>query len=362
LFGLSVQPGTVVKASLQGSKGHKRVRLSVLDQSVAIAGRPHAASIQETLSLAEYCEGLGYHRFWVAEHHNHGTIVGTAPEILLAAIAARTSRIRLGSAGVMLPHYSSLKVAEQFRVLDALAPGRIDLGVGRAPGSDGRTAFALNPNANEAAEAFPRQVRDLEAWVTGKPLPEGHPFQQVRAFPAGETSPDVWILGSSNYGAQVAAHFGLPYCFAHFITDGRGAKEALDLYRDTYQASPRFPKPASVLCVWALVAETEAEARRLFWPRAKWKLYRDLGAIPPLETADDAAAHPYTPEERVRIDQIRAMALVGSVASVAERLRALSDACDVDEIAVLTWSDDPAARRNSYALLAREFGLSETSR
>ncbi len=338
------------------------MRLSVLDQSVAIAGRPHAASIQETLALAQHCEALGYHRFWVAEHHNHDTIVGTAPEILLAAIAARTTRIRLGSAGVMLPHYSALKVAEQFRVLDALAPGRIDLGVGRAPGSDGRTAFALNPNANTAAEAFPRQVRDLEAWVTGHALPDGHPFQQVRAFPAGETSPEVWVLGSSSYGAQVAAHFGMPYCFAHFITDGRGAKEAVDLYRDTYQASARFPKPVAVLCVWALAAETDAEATRLFWPRAKWKLYRDRGAIPPLETAEAAAAHPYTQDELVRIDEIRQMSLVGSVASVAERLRAIGRECGVEEIAVLTWSDDPAARRNSYNLLARAFALNEPDR
>ncbi len=204
---------------------------------------------------------------------------------------------------------------------------------------------------------FPRQVRDLEAWVTGKELPEGHPFRKVRAFPMGETSPEVWILGSSNYGAQIGAYFGLPYCFAHFITDGRGAKEAVDLYRDTYQASSRFPKPVAVLCVWALVAETEEEAERLFWPRAKWKLYRDRGAIPPLETAVAAAAHPYTPDERARIDTIRQASLVGSVKSIAERLRALAQECGIDEIAILTWSDDPAARRNSYALLAQEFAL-----
>ena len=333
------------------------MRLSVLDQSIAIAGRPHAESIQETLALAEHVERLGYHRFWVAEHHNHGTIVGTAPEILMAAIAARTTSIRIGSAGVMLPHYSALKVAEQFRVLDALAPGRIDLGVGRAPGSDGRTAFALNPNAATAAEAFPRQVRDLEAWVTGRALPADHPFREVRAFPQGETSPEVWILGSSDYGAQVAAYFGLPYCFAHFITDGRGAAEALALYRDTYQASARFPTPMAVVCVWALAAESEAAAAQLFWPRARWKLYRDRGAIPPLETAEDAAAHPYTADERTALDAIRRNALVGSVDNVAERLRELAQTLGVDELAVLTWSHDPLARQRSYELLARSFAM-----
>src|SRR3982751_1411415 len=146
------------------------MKLSVLDQSTASAGRGEDAAIRETLALARHCEALGYHRYWVSEHHASDSIVGTAPEVLMAAIAATTSRIRVGSAGVMLPHYSALKVAEQFRVLEAIAPGRIDLGVGRAPGSDQRTAFALNPNAN-AHEMFPQQVQELQAWVSGAPLP-----------------------------------------------------------------------------------------------------------------------------------------------------------------------------------------------
>ena len=205
----------------QRRHGIEQLRLSVLDQSVAVVDRPHGDAIRNTIALAQYCETLGYERFWVSEHHSHGTIVGTAPEILIAAIAAVTKRIRVGSAGVMLPHYSPLKVAEQFRVLEAIAPGRIDLGLGRAPGSDGRTAFALNPLANERPAHFPSDVRDLMAWVTGSPLAEGHPFASVRAYPAGETVPEVWMLGSSNYGAQVAAHFGLPYAFAWFFTEAR---------------------------------------------------------------------------------------------------------------------------------------------
>jgi luciferase family oxidoreductase group 1 len=330
-------------------------RLSVLDQSIAVAGRPHAASIQETLALAQHCEALGYARFWLAEHHNHPTIVGTAPEILMAAIAATTKSIRIGSAGVMLPHYSALKVAEQFRVLDALAPGRIDLGVGRAPGSDGRTALALNRNAATATEAFPRQVRDLTAWVTGSTLPNDHPFRQVRAFPAGDTSPEIWILGSSDYGARVAAALGLPYCFAHFITDGHGASAALRLYRDTYQSTPRFPKPIATVCVWALAAKTAEEAHYLFEPRARWKLYRGRGALQPLETAASAALQSYSPEERNRIDAMHCSAFVGGASAVAERLRVLAHELALDEIIILTWSDDPAARRRSYELLAAEF-------
>ena len=146
------------------------LRLSVLDQSIATSGRPHGHAIRDTLALAQHCDSLGYHRFWVSEHHSHPTIVGTALEILIAAIATHTTHLRVGSAGVMLPHYAPLKVAEQFRVLDALAPGRIDLGLGRAPGSDGRTAFALNPMANERPAQFPNDVADLMAWVHGEPL------------------------------------------------------------------------------------------------------------------------------------------------------------------------------------------------
>ena len=169
--------------------------LSVLDQSVALAGRPHGQSIRNTMALARACEDLGYARFWVSEHHSHGSIVGTAPEVLIGAIAATTQRIRVGSAGIMLPHYSPLKVAEQFRVLDAIAPGRIDLGLGRAPGSDGRTAYALNPLANERPAQFPGDVRDLIAWLAGRPLAEGHPFASVKALPQDTTVPEMWILG-----------------------------------------------------------------------------------------------------------------------------------------------------------------------
>src|SRR5512141_1952888 len=156
------------------------MKLSVLDQSTAVRGRPQTDAIADSLALARHCDALGYHRFWVSEHHNSGSIVGTAPEVLMAAIAATTQRIRIGSAGVMLPHYSALKVAEQFRVLEALAPGRIDLGVGRAPGSDRLTAFALNPHAN-AADEFPRQVQELQCWVAGTPLPDDHPFRNIAA-------------------------------------------------------------------------------------------------------------------------------------------------------------------------------------
>lgn len=331
------------------------MRLSVLDQSIAVAGRPHDESIRDTLALAQACDKLGYHRFWVSEHHNHPTIVGSAPEILIAAMAATTERIRIGSAGVLLPHYSALKVAEQFRVIEAIAPGRVDLGVGRAPGSDGRTAFALNPNAAVAAEAFPAQLRDLQAWVTGGTLPEDHPFRTIAAHPRGTGAPEIWVLGSSDYGAQVAAHFGLPYCFAHFITDGRGAAQALDIYRQTYRPSAAHPEPIATVCVWALAAETEAEAERLFTTRQRWRLARDRGLLGPLRPPEELGT--LTGAEREQAEGMRRNALVGSVEAVAGRLRDLAASLDLDELVILTWAYDEPARRRSYELLARAFSL-----
>ena len=333
------------------------LRLSILDQSVAVSDRPHGQSIRDTVALAQYAETLGYERFWVSEHHNHGSIAGTAPEILMAAIAATTQRIRVGSAGVMLPHYSPFKVAEQFRVLDSLAPGRIDLGLGRAPGSDRRTAFALNPLANERPAVFPNDVRDLMAWVSGTALPDGHPFAAVQAFPLGETSPEIWMLGSSDYGAQVAAHFGLPYAFAWFFTDGQGGPQALDLYRTLYKPSAHHPEPHTALCVWALAAETEEEAQFHFSSRAHVRLLRDRGVFAPLEPAAVAAAHPYSEAEAARIADMRKRSFVGTATQVAERIDELAQRLNIQEMAVVTWAHDETVRRESYRLLAEAMGM-----
>src|SRR6202142_3673062 len=180
-----------------------------LDQSPSSAGSTQDVAIRESIALAQLCDALGYERYWVSEHHNSASIVGTAPEILIAAVAATTRRIRVGSAGVMLPHYSALKVAEQFRVLEAIAPGRIDLGVGRAPGSEGLTAHALNP-PSQGAEEFPRQVQELQHWVSGIALPADHPYRSIMALPTGATSPQLWSVGSSDYGSPLPADFGLP--------------------------------------------------------------------------------------------------------------------------------------------------------
>jgi len=332
-----------------------RLRLSVLDQSVAVAGRGQDEAIRQTLSLAQHAESLGYDRFWVSEHHSHPSIVGTAPEVLMAAIAARTDRIRLGSAGVMLPHYAPLKVAEQFRVLDALAPGRIDLGVGRAPGSDGRTAQLLNPDRH-ASDNFPQQVLELQAWVTGQALPPGHPGHNVFAYPASDTSPDVWMLGSSDYGAQLAAHLGLPYAFAWFITDGQGADHALRLYRETFRPSERLAQPQATVCLWALAADTEEEAWRLFDSRARWRMDRNSGRIGPM-LPPEQAVRDYSVSEQLALADMKAKAIVGTASVVAEKLKQLAERLQIQEVVVITWTHDPQAQRRSYELLAQEFAL-----
>ena len=326
------------------------LRLSVLDQSVSLAGAGEDAAIRDTLDLAQHCERLGYARFWLSEHHGLPTIVGSAPEILMAAIAARTSTIRIGSAGVMLPHYSALKVAEQFRVLEALAPGRIDLGVGRAPGGDMRTARALNPNAAVAAEDFPVQVRDLQAW-TGVGRHAG-----ITAHPLGPHAPEIWILGSSDYGAQLAAHFGLPYAFAYFFSEGRGTEEALALYRRNYRPSPRHPHPQATICVWALAADSEAEARRLLQTREFWRVGFEKGLRQPLVTPESAASYPYTADERAVIEALRRKAIVGTGEEVAGRLHELARQFELEELVVVTWTHDAAARRRSYELVAQACG------
>ncbi len=280
----------------------------------------------------------------------------------MAAIAATTARIRIGSAGVMLPHYSALKVAEQFRVLEGIAPGRIDLGVGRAPGSDRQTAFALNPHQN-AAEDFPQQVLDLQSWVSGTPLPSGHAFKEIKAHPLGPTSPELWILGSSDYGAQLAAYLGLPYAYAYFFTEGRGTEQALELYRRLYRPSERYAVPNATICVWALAANTEAEARNLLKTREHWRVGFEAGLRTPLVSPEvaEAAYACYTDAERATIDSLRAKAIVGTTSQVAERLRELSKKFALDEIVINTWTHDPEARLQSYALLANEFGLTRAS-
>ena len=333
------------------------LKISVLDQSTQSSGSDGAQAIRDTIELAHLCESLGYFRFWVSEHHNHPTIAGSAPEILMAAIAQKTQSIRIGSAGIMLPHYSPLKIAEQFRVLEAIAPGRIDLGLGRAPGSDGQTAHALNPSSLINAEKFPSDVRDLMAWATNDKLLEGHPFEGIRAYPNGPTSPDFWMLGSSNYGAQVAAHFGIPYCFAHFITDGIGAADTIKMYKDNYSPSKRYPVPITSICIWALAARTKAEATKLFSSRAWWKIKREQGILGPISSPNSIKKNNYSDFEKAKLQQLIQTSIFGTSNEVADKIKTLASEYEVDEVVILTWTHEFQHRRQSYRLIAEAFNL-----
>src|SRR5439155_1307504 len=233
--------------------------LGVLDQSPVRSGGNVADALHETLDLAELCDRLGYRRYWLAEHHSTKGLAGSSPEVLVGQVAARTSRLRVGSGGVMLQHYSWLKVAESFRVLETLFPGRIDLGVGRAPGSDGLTAQALRDDGTP--ERFPQQVADLLGFLHGA-LPEGHPFAKVVAMPTGPTAPEVWLLGSSDQSAAIAAHFGAYFSFAHFINADGGA-EVTRAYRRQFRASLWCTAPRSSAAVFVVCADTDAEAQRV---------------------------------------------------------------------------------------------------
>ena len=329
--------------------------LSVLDQSPIREGGTAADAVAETLELAQACDRWGYHRYWLAEHHASHGLAGSTPEVLIAHVAAHTSRIRVGSGGVMLSHYSALKVAENFRMLETLHPGRIDLGIGRAPGSDQRTARALahGPGAL-GIEHFPSQVSDLLGYLRGQ-LPEGHPFRGIRAMPEGPTMPEFWVLGSSLDGATIAAHFGTAFSFAHFITDEGGV-----LATRTYLA--RFcpgvlPAPRAAVTVFALAADTEAEAKRLARSRDLWivRLYTGRpGAFPSVEEAE---SYPYTPREMAIAEHGRRRTIAGDPEQVRSRILALAQEHSAEEIMVVTITHDFKARLGSYQLLAEVFGL-----
>jgi luciferase family oxidoreductase group 1 len=332
------------------------LRLSVLDQSPVRSGSTPAEAIHETLALAEAAERLGYHRYWLAEHHSTAGLAGSSPEILVGQVAARTRRIRVGSGGVMLSHYSALKVAETFRVLEALYPGRIDLGIGRAPGSDARTARALAPpNARGDVDEFPRQVADLLAFLHDR-VPAGHPFAGVRAMPAGPTAPEVWLLGSTDVSAALAAHFGTGFAFAHFIA-GDGGAEVARAYRAAFRPSPWLAAPAVSVAVFTVCAPTDAEAWRLARSRDLFLLRLVTGRGGPYPSVEEAEAYPYTERERAIVEVNRRRTVAGTPEQVRAALEVLAREHEADELVIVTITHDPAARRRSYELVARAFGI-----
>ncbi len=332
------------------------IRLSVLDQSPIRSGSTPAQAIAESIELAKACERWGYHRYWVAEHHSSEGLAGAAPEILAARLAAATATMRVGTGGVMLSHYSPLKVAEQFRMLETLYPGRIDLGIGRAPGSDYVTARALAQGPGALGiEEFPRQVQDLLAYLRDE-IPHGHPFAGVSAQPRGATMPEPWLLGSSDQSALYAAYLGCFFSFAHFITD-RNGPAIMAAYRENFRPSVWLDAPVGSIGVSVICAERVEEADRLAKSRDLSRLRLEQGLLGPVPSIEEAEAYDYSREERLRIAFNRQRQVIGDPAQCKAQLLALGEKYGVEEFVAVTITYDFAARLKSYELLACEFGL-----
>jgi luciferase family oxidoreductase group 1 len=331
------------------------MKLSILDQSPIISGHSAAQAIEETLKLARRADELGYHRYWLAEHHAIGALADPCPEILLARLGAETRRIRVGTGGVLLPYYSAFKIAEVFRMLEALYPGRIDLGIGRAPGGDQRTARAVGGGHFPDAEQFPQQVWELIGYLDGS-LPADHPNRRVRVQPEGATAPELWLLGSSDYSGLLAAQLGVRFSFAHFINP-HGGDLVMRAYKDRYQSSGREPRPHTALCCFVICAESDDEAERLARVVDLRRLHMALNQDLPVPTLAEAEQRAFSKEELQYIRSQRPRAVLGSPATCKERLRQLAAAYAADEMMVLTITGDYATRLESYERLADAFGL-----
>src|SRR5688572_19435541 len=328
------------------------MHVSILDQSPVLGGLGARRAIEETLALARRADELGFHRYWLAEHHAIAALADPCPEVLLARLGAETKRIRVGTGGVLLPYYSAFRVAESFRMLEALYPGRIDLGIGRAPGGDARTAQAVSGGGFPDAARFPEQVWQLTAHLDGK-LPAGHAFERVRVQPEVETAPEVWLLGSSDYSGALAAELGLPFSFAHFINPS-GGDAVTRAYREVFKPG-RESAPRAMVCTFAICAPSDAEAERLAAPIDLRRLHMALNIDSPVPTAEEAARHRYSEDERRYVLSQRARAVIGGPEKSKAELKNLVERYGADELMVLTITGDYESRRRSYELLIDAF-------
>jgi len=330
------------------------VQLSILDLSPISVGATGAQALRNSLDLAQLADRLGYVRYWVAEHHNLPSVASSAPDIMIGQIAAVTTRMRIGSGGVMLPNHAPLMVAERFKVLEALYPGRIDLGLGRAPGTDPATSYALRRRQGISEEDdFLERFNELMLLET-RGFPAGHPFHNVRAMPSDVKLPPIYLLGSSDYSAQLAGHIGAAFAFAHHFAHFDAA-EAMQLYRDNFRPSPAHDKPFAILATHVICADSDAEAERLALTVDLNIVCRSKGEHLPLASPEDAATYDYTPADRARVAQNRARMAVGAPESVKVQLTPLLAATQANELMVTTMVFSHEARKHSYELLARAF-------
>ena len=328
------------------------MKLSVLDQSPIISGHSAARAVAETLALAKRVEALGYHRYWLAEHHAIAALADPCPEILLARLGAETKSIRIGTGGVLLPYYSAFKVAEAFRMLEALYPGRVDLGIGRAPGGDARTARAVGGGRFPDADHFPQQVWELAAHLDGT-LPEDHPDRGVRLQPEGSTAPEIWLLGSSDYSGLLAAQLGVRFSFAHFI-NARGGDAVMRAYKERFQPG-RETQAHTLLCCFVICAPTDEEAERRARVVDLRRLEMGYNLDTPVPTLEQALARTYSERELEYIATQRARLVHGSPQRCKAQLLALADQYAADELMIITITGSYETRAESYELLAEAF-------
>ncbi|MFJ6939060.1 LLM class flavin-dependent oxidoreductase [Streptomyces sp. NPDC101132] len=342
-------------------RGTAPVPLSVLDLVTVGAGSTAAESLRTSVAISRLAEARGYHRHWVAEHHSMPGVASSSPAVILAHLAAHTSRIRLGSGGVMLPNHAPLTVAEQFGTLEALAPGRVDLGLGRAPGTDGHTARALRGpgRADDAAEEFPRALAELVRFLDDD-FPDGHPYARVHAVPGPVQGPagrpPVWLLGSSGFSARLAGELGLPFAFAHHFS-AANTLPALDLYRDSFRPSAVLDRPYALIGVAALAADDEREARRQVRAAALSMLRLRTGRPGLVPTPEEAEAYPYSAAEREFLDGWLRNVVHGTADEVRAGLDALAARTGADELMLTSNAHAGEARRRSYELVADAYGM-----
>ncbi len=330
----------------------------MLDLSPVVQGRTATEALIGTRALAQHVEALGFTRFWLAEHHNMPGIASSAPTVVIGDVAAHTQRIRVGSGGVMLPNHPPLVVAEQFGTLVALHPGRIDLGLGRAPGTDQVTARALRRSAEALSDDdFPQALGELIGFFRGQ-FPAGHPYAAIRAVPGDGSGPPIWLLGSSGYSARLAGILGLPFAFAHHFM-AQNTLPALEIYRGAFEPSEVLSEPYAMVAAQVVVAETDEEALRLALPAALAFVHLRQNNPVPLPTVEQATAYPWSPQERAFADARREGQAVGSVESVRRALGDLLSATAADELMVTTMVPDLDARLRSMTLLRGLFADAE---
>jgi len=326
------------------------IPLSVLDLAPVPSGTPSAEAARRTVDLARLADRLGYVRYWFAEHHGMGSVASSAPEILIAHVAAATQRIRVGSGGIMLPNHAPLRIAEAFHTLEALHPGRIDLGIGRAPGSEPAASRALRAFDGEQ---FPSQLSELLGLSQGD-LPERHPFRRVRVMPDGLRLPPIWLLGSSGASARMAGGAGMGYSFAsHF--SATPAAPAFAAYRQSFIPSAQFPRPHAILVVAVVCAASEERAQHLALTMDLARLRINRGEFLPLPSPEEALAYPYSAAEREALLHYRQMTIVGTPQAVRAQIEAKARDCGADEVMVVSNLHDHAERLRSYELLAAAF-------